>query len=154
MSRLSPALPDSLGEQLRCAVAVTPALIADVIGAFSQHLPYLSQEVRSKRIGQLIRLGAWTDVALALIELELPQWKVRRLAYDDGEWFCTLSCERDLPDWLGNSVEAHHADLALAILSAFVEVQRDRAEASRPSVPGAGRSDSALYEPLCCDSFS
>ena len=66
-------------------------------------------------------MGAWTDAALALIELELPQWRVRRLAYDDGEWYCSLSRGRELPDWLDQPVEGRHADLALAILSAFVE---------------------------------
>ena len=143
-----------LGERLRAACAVTPTLIADVIREACQRFPAERRAGKSDRVEQLIRLGAWTDAALALIELELPQWQVRRLAYDDGEWYCALSRERELPDWLGDSVEGRHADLALAILSAFVEVQRDRAPASRPSVPAAGCTDGSLCEPLCCDSFS
>ena len=65
----------------------------------------------------------------------MPQWQVRRIAYDEGEWHCALSRQRELPDWLDQSVEAHHADLALAILSAFVEAQRISAPSSRTSVP-------------------
>jgi len=35
----------------------------------------------------------------------------------------------------GSSIEAHHADLALAILSAFVEVQRVTASSSQTASP-------------------
>ena len=83
----------------------------------------------------MIQLRAWTDAALALIDLELPLWQVRRIAYDEGEWHCALSRERELPDWLDQSIEARHTDLALAILSAFVEAQRISAPSSQTSVP-------------------
>ena len=81
-------------------------------------MPALSSERNAKadRIEQLIQSQAWTDAALALIELELPQWQLRRLVYDDGEWYCALSRQREMPDWLDQSVESHHADLARAIL--------------------------------------
>ena len=95
---------------------------------------------KTERIETLIRLGAWTDAALALIELELPQWQVRRLAYGDGEWYCALSRERELPDWLDQSVEARHSDLELAILSALVEVRHQIADAPWTSVPQASES--------------
>ena len=98
----------------------------------------------------------WREVTqgkLALIELELPEWQVRRLAYDDGEWYCALSRERELPDWLDQSVEGRHADLALAILSAFIEVQRLSADLPRTSVPRAPQAASGLYEPLLSDNF-
>jgi hypothetical protein len=32
---------------------------------------------KATRVRQLIAAEAWTDAALALIELELPQWKLR-----------------------------------------------------------------------------
>jgi hypothetical protein len=101
----------------------------------------------------LIGSGAWTDAALALIDLELPLWQVRRIAYDEGEWYCALSRERELPDWLDRSIEASHADLALAILSAFVDAQRINAPSSRTSVPIVSRDAKPLYEPVCCDNF-
>ena len=144
----------TLGERLNDALAVTPALIADVVRECCRRFPSQGQSGKTERVEQLIQLGAWTDAALALIDLELPQWRVRRLVYDSGEWHCALSRERELPDWLDDSVEGRHADLALAILRAFVEVQRTTSPSSRTSVPAAGRNESPLYEPLCCDSFS
>jgi hypothetical protein len=144
----------TLGERLNDAVAVTPALIADVIRECCRRFPSQGQASKTERVEQLIELGAWTDTALALIDLELPQWRIRRLVYDGGEWHCALSREWELPDWLDASVEGRHSDLALAILSAFVEVQRTSSPSSRTSVPAAGRNENPLYEPLCCDSFS
>jgi hypothetical protein len=84
----------------------------------------------------------------------LPQWHVRRLAYDDGEWHCALSRQRELPDWLDQSIETRHADLALAILSAFVEAQRISAASIRTSVPNAPWRADTLYEPICSDNFA
>jgi hypothetical protein len=153
MSLLSETHPSSLGERLRNALAVTPSLIADIVHEACRRFPSQGQAGKTERIEELIRLGAWTDAALALIDLELPQWQVRRLAYDDGEWYCALSRERELPDWLDQSVEARHADLALAILSAFVDVQRMSADAPRTSVPRAPQGADALYEPLLSDNF-
>ena len=101
-----------------------------------------------------MQTGAWTDAALALIDLELPQWQVRRIAYDDGEWYCALSRERELPDWLDRSIEARHADLALAILSAFVDARRLSAPLKRTSVPPVPRHVNPLCQPVCCDNFS
>jgi hypothetical protein len=102
---------------------------------------------------RLIDAEAWADAALALLELELPLWQVRRIAYDDGEWFCALSRERELPDWLDQSIEAQHADLALALLSAFVDAQIQNAEVTRPSVPSVQPAPDSLYEPMLSDSF-
>jgi hypothetical protein len=62
-----------------------------------------------------------------------------------------LSRQRELPEWLDQSIEAHHSDLALAILSAFVEVQRVTAPSSRTSVPTVAHE---LYEPLLTDNFA
>ncbi len=75
----------------------------------------------SRHIKELIHAGAWTDAALALLAIELPSWKLRRLAYDEGEWHCAISHERELPEWLDGAIETHHADLATAILKAVVE---------------------------------
>jgi hypothetical protein len=78
---------------------------------------------------------------------------VRRLAYDDGEWYCALSRERELPDWLDQSIEARHADLALAILCAFVEARRVSAPESRTSVPDARVTTRDFYETLPIDNY-
>jgi hypothetical protein len=146
--------PGELDHRLRDAHAVTSELMAEVIGDTCRRFPSVGQTEKTERIEQLIGSGAWTDAALALIDLELPLWQVRRIAYDEGEWYCALSRERELPDWLDRSVEAHHADLALAILSAFVDAQRISAPQTRPSVPVVSRDVNPLYEPVCPDNFA
>jgi hypothetical protein len=65
-----------------------------------------------------------------------------------------LSHERELPDWLDQSIETHHADLPLAILSAFVDARRNIAPSRNTSVPAVPRSANPLYEPVCCDNFA
>jgi len=150
----TPQKPAEPGDLLHDAHAVTAELMSDIIGKTCRRFPSLGQSGKSARIDRLIRSGAWTDAALALIDLELPQWQVRRIAYDQGEWYCALSRERELPDWLDQSAEAHHPDLALAILGAFVEVQRVSAPVSRTSVPAVTRDANPLYEPACCDNFA
>src|SRR5262249_61590353 len=138
---------------LRDACEADARVIAEVIGATCRRFPTLGQSEKTARVAQLIAAGAWTDAALALIDLELPLWHIRRLAYDEGEWYCALSRERELPDWLDQCIEARHADLALAILSAFVEAERVGAPKSRTSVPAVSRNAGDLYEAVCSDNF-
>jgi hypothetical protein len=146
--------PADLSDRLRDAHAVTAELISEVVGAACRRFPSIGQTEKTARIERLIGSGAWTDAALALIDLELPYWQVRRIAYDEGEWYCALSRERELPDWLDQSIEARHADLPLAILSAFVEAQAIAAPSSRTSVPAVSREAGALYEPVLTDNFA
>src|SRR6266850_3968248 len=145
--------PGELDDRLRDARAVTSELVAEVIGETCRRFPSIEQTEKTVRIERLIQARAWTDAALALIDLELPLWQVRRIAYDEGEWYCALSRERELPDWLDRSVEASHADLALAILSAFVDAERIASPTSITSVPAVPRDANPLYEPVCCDNF-
>ncbi len=145
-----------LGEinaRLRDTDEADAALVNEVIGAACRRYPSLGQTEKAIRLDQLIKSAAWTDAALALIDLELPMWQVRRLAYDDGEWFCALSRGRELPDWLDQSIEVRHADLALAILSAFVEARRVSAPESRTSVPDARGFTRDVYETLPIDNY-
>src|SRR5262245_25746752 len=121
MSLLSENRTADLSDRIRDAYAVTAEFMADIIRQTCRRFPSLGQRGKTAHVERLIHSGAWTDTALALIDLELPQWQVRRLVYDDGEWYCSLSRERLLPDWLDESIETRHADLALAILGAFVE---------------------------------
>jgi hypothetical protein len=145
-----------LGEltgRLRDTARADATLVNEVIAATCRRYPSLGQTEKTARLSQLIQSSAWTDAALALIDLELPLWQIRRIAYDDGEWFCALSRERELPDWLDRSIEARHADLALAILSAFVEAGRVSAPESRTSVPGVRAYTRDVYETLPIDNF-
>src|SRR3954470_1495927 len=114
----------TLGERLREADSVTGEPISLIIHEACRRFTSLGQSAKTARINQLWKAAAWTELTLALIDLELPHWQVRRITYDGGEWYCALSRERELPDWLDRSIEGHHPDLALAILIAFVEAGR------------------------------
>src|ERR1700704_1070629 len=135
--------PAELGDRLRNAYAVTAEFLSEIISQTCRRFPSASQSGKTARIERLIQSGAWTDAALALIDLELPQWQLRRIAYDEGEWHCALSRERELPDWLDQSAEGRHADLALAILSAFVGAERISARTDRTRVPIVARKADA-----------
>lgn len=144
--------PAALGACLRAATRMTRPLMRDVIDRACQRIPSLGQSEQSARLARLIDAEAWADAAHALMALELPLWQVRRIAYDDGEWHCALSRERELPDWLDSAVEARHPDLAIALLSAFTEAKA-QAAASRPSVPTVRPAIDPLYELVACDHF-
>lgn len=138
--------PPSLGNRLRNAQVMTQPLMLEIIDKACRHFPSLGQIEPTARVTRLIEAEAWADAALALMELKLPLWQVRRIAYDEGEWHCALSRERELPDWLDAAVEARHSDLALALLSAFIEVRALALEVSRPSVPTVRPAPDSLYE--------
>jgi hypothetical protein len=142
-----------LSDRLRRAHMATAELMSEVVTETCRRFPAIGQSGKTVRLQRLIGSEAWTDAALALIDLELPLLQVRRIAFDEGEWYCALSRERELPDWLDQSIEARHDNLALAILSAYIEAQPVTAPASRPSVPSVSRYSHPLYEPVCCDNF-
>jgi hypothetical protein len=123
---------------------------------FQQHPAEIIGERRHcpARIARLIAAEAWTDAALALVEQELPQWRLRRLAYDDGQWHCALSRRPELPEWLDQAIESRQADLPLAILSALIEARGKTSPANTNSVPTVPSSLTPAYEPMCCENFS
>ena len=145
--------PAGLSDRIRDATAVTPKLMSDLVAGVCRRFPSFGPPEKIARIGELIQLRAWTDASLALVDLELPFWQVRRIAYDEGEWYCALSRERELPDWLDRSVEAWHADLALAILCAFIEARRISAPSAQTSVPTVVPHSDELYERVNPDHF-
>jgi len=145
--------PLALGTRLTAATAVTPELMSDVIDKACLHLSSPEQNEKTKRLRRLIDAEAWADAALALIELELPLWQVRRMDYDEGEWHCALSRQRELPDWLDQPIEARHPNLELALLDVLVETQAATAPAIRSSVLAAPSPSDPLYEPMSCDNF-
>jgi hypothetical protein len=146
--------PGEIDNLLRHAHVVTAELMSQVIAETCRRYPPIRRTQESVRIERLIQSGGWTDAVLALINLELPQWQVRRIAYDEGEWHCALSRQRELPEWLDQSIEGRHVDLSLAILTAFVDAQRMNAPSTTTSVPTVPRTADALYEPACCDNFA
>jgi len=145
--------PIALTGRLRIAHVVTRPLMKDILDRACRRFPSLGQSERTERLKRLVDAEAWVDAALELLEVELPLWRVRRIAYDQGEWYCALSRGRELPEWLDSSIEAQHADLALALLSAFLEAQLLSAKATRPSVPPVRQALDSLYEPMASDNF-
>ena len=111
---------------------------------------------RRLRLRRLIAAEAWTDAALALIDIALPRWKLVRLAFDDGAWRCALSRHWQLPEWLDDAVEASHEVLPLAILAAFLaarDADLAAADETRRAVPTCRPAQGSLHT-LACDNFS
>jgi hypothetical protein len=144
---------NELDDRLCRATALTPELVSRVVGASCARFALLRHTVRAERAERMIRSGAWTDAALALLALELPQWQLRRLTYDTGEWHCALSSQREMPEWLDQSIEARHTDLPIAILRAFVGARQASVATPRSSVPATPLAADGLYDPVACDNF-
>jgi hypothetical protein len=144
----------ALAEQVSAVDEATSELFSEIVVATAQRLWTPSEAAKAAQLHDLIEAGALTQAALSLIELELPLWKLRRIAYDEGEWHCAMSRQRELPEWLDQAVEARHASLTLALLGAYIEtigqVELSR-EPSRPSVP---QTCAQQYEPLYCENFA
>jgi hypothetical protein len=144
--------PNGLLEQIRRAVTVTPGLLSEVIATTCVRLPTL-KVARKAHLDRLIEVGAWTEAVNVLIELELPQWKLRRLVYEDGEWHCCLSLQPNLPVGLDETAEASHEVLPLAMLGAFLDA-RQRVLATRDDGSlKTPRVRQAPEYPICCDNF-
>jgi hypothetical protein len=144
---------DRLADKLNKATALTPDLIHNVIVNSCTNLPVLKKAEKVASFDRLVEVGAWCDAALALIEIEVPAWSVRRIAYEDGEWFCSLTREPNLPAALDDTADGNHQALPLAILGAFLEVRRrtNIRDTRSPTVPQV-RSTSGY--PICCDNFA
>jgi hypothetical protein len=112
-----------LEEKLRCAETITSKLMSDVMVVACVRSGAPGAATKGK-IDLLINVSAWTDATLALLKLELPQWKLRRLVYEDGEWLCSLSRQSGLPLDYDQVAEANHESLPLAILIAILQARR------------------------------
>jgi hypothetical protein len=144
-------LSDRLDEELRLAPRAAADLFAKIIGCICTRVALLDRSGKAGRVDQLLQAGAWADAAMALIELELPAWALRRAVYEGGEWLCSLSRQPNLPLELDDTVDARHEKLPLAILRAFVEA-RSRSESMKTS--GVPLLSSGHAGALCCDNFA
>jgi hypothetical protein len=142
---------ETLAIKVSAADSATSELLSRVIAETSLRM---SNQAGTARLRRLIESGAFTEAAFALVELELPQWKLRRIVYDEGEWHCALSRQRELPDWLDRAIEAHHANLTLAVLGTYLEIAK-QIEASRmPGRPSVPQTGSGRFEPLSCENYA
>jgi hypothetical protein len=141
-----------LEERVRHVDALTPRLLFDVIAGVC-----VRSEIRSgptkARIDRLIEAGASTEATLALIDLELPQWQLRRLVYEDGEWLCCLSRQPALPAGFDECAEASHEVLPVAVLSAFLQALCvvSNAPCAATTVPPVRE---AACTTMCCENFA
>src|SRR5262245_54758100 len=122
----------------------TPALATEVITRACPRLQARHPTAKA-RVVRLIECGAFADAMLSLLELELPQWKLRRLVCEDG-WHCS-----GVPADLDDMAEAQHESMPLAILGAFIETglrSRSASEGRRQSVPPVRLTEGYA---LCCD---
>jgi hypothetical protein len=145
---------ERLAEKVRLAPAVTPELFSEIITEFCTRLPIMKRADKAARLDQLIEVGAWTDAAFALMQLELPIWKLRHLVYADGEWHCSLSKQPNLPAQLDDTAGASHGDLSLAVLSAFIEAQLGAAAAGEVGMSPAPQMPPQTGYTIDCDDFS
>lgn len=96
-------LLDRLDKELRLAGRPTPELFSRLAAA----CPWIAARKGAdlaNRIGRLIVAEAWIDAAIALIELEIPSWKVRSLVREGDEWLCSLSQQPNLSMELDDTV--------------------------------------------------
>jgi hypothetical protein len=141
---------DRLDSDLRLTAVAAPSVFAKVIADGCLRLPALATSGKP-RIDRLAEIGAFTEAAFALVELELPAWQLRRLVYDDGEWFCALSRRPSIPAALDDCAEASHEALPVAVLLAFLQARRRAAVMGGVSVPSVNPPDAAV---ICCDNFA
>jgi hypothetical protein len=144
----------TLARQVSAAEEANSQLIFAIVAGTARRLSPIGGSASAARLNRLIEAGAFTQAALALVELELPHWKPRRITYDEGEWHCAISRQRDLPEWLDQAVEARHPDLSLAIASAYIETVRQIEASGEPNRPSVPQTRAEHYEPMCCDNFA
>jgi hypothetical protein len=143
-----------LQDELGRAQVVTPDLMSKVVAVACSRI---TMPAKAAKIDRLIASEAWTEAALLLLELELPHWRLRRLAFEDGAWLCSLSEQCSPRVWLMDCAEGRHESLPLSILSALIDAQQCGEPPSMraaSSVPQCGVRSSSPFGTMCCDNFA
>lgn len=140
--------------QLQVASALSHELVSRVIADACTRLPGMVKSEKTVRLDRLIEAGAWSEAALALIELELPEWKLRRLVCEDGQWLCSLSTQPNLPAEIDETADGSDETLPLAILNAFLEAHRRTNAASQIHAPAVPQVRLSTGYAVCCDNFA
>jgi len=141
-----------LAHRLRNAASADAGIFASVLD-ICPRIATLRKAGKAGSIDRLLANGAWTDAALTMIAMEMPGWSVRRLVYEGEEWICSLSRQPNLPLNVDDTVDAGHATLALAILSALLEA-RARADACLPHARTVPQVEARPENVLCSDNFA
>lgn len=139
-----------LANRIRLAAEPDADLMVGIVAACSR-TGALKRAGKTTLFDSMCRSGAWLEAALALVTSELPNWSVRRLVRDGETWLCSLSRSPNMPIEFDDVVEASHENMALAILSALVEVKRGVAAPAARTTADAGSVDCTR---ICCDNFA
>jgi hypothetical protein len=134
-------------------LAPDTARVLSTIARGARAHPPIGEIARASQLERLIGAGAWTEAALALLAILLPDWSVRRLELDGGEWWCTMSRHPRTPREFDDAVDGRDRLLPLAIIEAMLEARQRAA----PPPQAAGKAFPAHEEPshevVCCDNF-
>jgi hypothetical protein len=144
---------DALDGVLQSAQEPSLGLLTKIVtGGSCTRIPLLAKAGLVDQLIEFAKIGAWTEAAFALIALELPLWRVRRLVYEDGEWLCSLSHQPNLPMVFDDCAEATHEVLPMAMLCAFVEACRRR-DAMQESVSSVPHIQPWPEQIICCENY-
>src|SRR3974377_945084 len=97
---------DALDSAVHNAEEPTLDLLAKIISGACIRISRQAKTETFDRLLDFAKAGAWTEAAFALIALELPLWRVRRLVYENGEWLCSLSYQPNLPMGVDDCAQA------------------------------------------------
>src|ERR1700721_2626809 len=86
-------------DELGSTLAVHAEMLSAVLDLMAARCALPDRDGRTQRIRALIDAQAWTDAALAIVDLDHAR-TVRQLGHDDGEWYCGLGSRGGLPDLL------------------------------------------------------
>lgn len=143
---------DKLDNEARDATELGPGLFSRTVTMACTRLALLNKLGRAARVDRFADAGAWCEAVMALIELELPAWKLCRAVCEDGEWTCSLSRQPNLPLPFGDVVEGIHESLSLALLRAFLNARRWSISDGEPA-RAAPQEGIAPWPVLCSDNF-
>jgi hypothetical protein len=149
----NPISLDALDNALRNAQGPSLDLLSEIIAGACTRIPAFAWAEQLTRVIRLAEIGAWTEVTFALIKLELPLWQVRRLAYENGEWLCSLSRQPNLPMALDDCAEGSHGVLPLAMLRAFVEACRTRCRVQKSVSVVPQVAQATVDRIICCENY-
>lgn len=143
-----------LAQRIRLADAPGRNLIDSIIAEACPRAAGLRSRRQARQLEASLAAAAWTDAALALIDLELPGWTMRRLVRDDNAWLCSLSRTPNLPIELDDCAEATHEVLPLAIIAALLEAHRAGNTTGTPRPVSVPTVQPSSGQRMCCDNFS
>lgn len=135
-------------------VHLTTATLRAVIDKGCRVMPPVGEEARAAKLDALIEARAWSDAALALLQVEAPGWCLRRLELDAdaGEWHCSLSRHPLMPAEFDDAAEGRHHLLPLAILEAAANARlHGGLDRSPANVVPNGRN--SFGDAACCENF-